>query len=154
MKKLIYLFVACCISTVATAQKVTEKNLQGTWNIAVFDAGGIYINMATDAITLSEELKSQLTPDMMTELDKNMKEGLPILKLSNITFTGNTIKQNIAGEEKSGTFIIKDLDGKQHIVYTYTDGTTSDTIIAIKDKKLHLSKVDQDGSLELIFNKG
>lgn len=154
MKKTIYLFVALCISTLATAQKITEKDLQGTWNLAAFNANGIQLDITTGTVNVSEELKSQLTPEMITELNDSVKEGIAVLKSSNVVFTGKNTKQNIAGQEKSGSFEIKDKNGEQYIITTYPDKTTSETTVTIKDKKLHLSKSDQGQTAELIFNKG
>ncbi|MNK01422.1 hypothetical protein D3C87_192210 [compost metagenome] len=154
MKKVLYLFVACCISTVVSAQKITEKDLQGTWKLAAFNAGGIYLDMSTGLASISDELKSQLTPDEVTELNESMKQGIEPLKTSSISFTGTTVKQSIGGQIKNGTYAIKDINGEQHILSTYADGTTSDTAISIKDKKLYISKSEQGQTAELIFNKG
>lgn len=154
MKKIIYLFIACFISTIATAQKVTEKDLQGTWNLAAFNSNGLHLDMATGTVTVSEELKSQLSPEMVAELNESVKEGIPALRSSNIVFTGKNTKQEIAGQVKSGTFIIKEINGEQYIITTYPDKTTSETGVAIKDKKLYISKSEQGQTGELIFNKG
>lgn len=154
MKKIIYLFVACCISTLATGQKVTEKDLQGTWNLAAFNTNGLHIDVATGTVTVSEELKSQFTPEMMTEINDSVKEGVAALKSSNVVFTGKNTKQDIAGQIKSGTFEIKEINGEQYIITTYPDKTTSETAVAIKDKKLYISKSEQGQTGELIFNKG
>jgi hypothetical protein len=154
MKKLIYLFVACSLTMAASAQKVTQENLQGTWKLAAFNTSGIYLDLATGLVTISDELKSQLTPEMMTELNNSMKEGVEALRPSKVVFTGNNVDQNIAGQEKKGTFEIKDVNGEQHLISTYSDGTPSDTTIFIKDKQLHISKSEQGQSAELIFNKG
>lgn len=153
MKKALYLFLACCISTVASAQKVTGKDIQGNWKLAAFNASGIYLDMNTGLATISEELKSQLTSEDVAEINESMKQGIESLKISTISFTGNAVKQNIAGDEKTGTFEIKEINQEQRILSTYSDGSTSNTAIYIKDKKLYISKSEQGQTAELIFNK-
>lgn len=153
MKKVLYLFLVCCIGTVASAQKITGKDLQGSWKLAAFNAGGIYLDMNTGLASISDELKSQLTSEEMTELNESMKQGIEPLKTSTISFTGTSVKQNIAGQERNGTFEIKDINGEQRILSTYTDGSTSNTAIYIKDKKLYISKSEQGQTAELIFDK-
>lgn len=153
MKKVLYLFLICCMGTVASAQKINGKDLQGNWKLAAFNAGGIYLDMNTGLASISDELKSQLTSDEITELNESMKQGIEPLKTSTISFTGTAVKQNIAGQERTGTFEIKEVNGEQRILSTYTDGSTSNTAIYIKDKKLYISKSEQGQTAELIFDK-
>ncbi len=154
MKKLIYLFVACCICSVASAQKVSEKDLQGSWKLAAFNASGIYLDLATGLVTVSEELKSQLTPDIMEQINEGMKQATEQLKNSTTVFSGNTVEQKIGGKEKKGTYTLKDEAGMQTLTATWGDATTSEMVVFVKDNQLHLSKSEQGQSAELIFNKG
>lgn len=153
MRKLIYLFVVCSLTTVATAQKVTEKELQGNWKLAGLNANGITLDMKTETVTISEELKAQLTPDMITQINDGMKQAVTPLKNSSTVFTGSNVKQIIAGQEKSGTYTVASKDNVQSISYKWSDGTTTEEEVSLKDKQLLLTKSQQGQSAVFIYSK-
>lgn len=153
MKKLIYFFVACCITVPAIAQKITDKDLQGNWKLAGYNQNGITVNIATGAITVSEEMKLQISPEMMSQLNESVKQILEPLRASNVTFTGNSIQQNMGGQQKSGTYTIKDSDGRQVMTATWSDNSSSETSVWIKDKQLYIFRYEQGQSAEFVFDK-
>jgi hypothetical protein len=152
MKKLI-LFVALSVCSLASAQKVTDKDLQGNWKLTGLSTNGISLDIATGVVVISDELKAQLTPEITTQINDGMKQAAEQLKNSSTTFTGTTLKQNIGGQEKSGTYTLKDVNGTQIMTATWSDATTSETSVWIKEKKLHISKSEQGQTAELVFVK-
>lgn len=153
MKKTLFVVVTCILSILASAQKITEKDLQGKWNLAVLTTEGIHMDMITGVATLSEELKSELTPNILNQLNENMKQGIAILKSDTTLITGNAIKQYRNQYEKNGTFIIKDTDGKQYIQITFKDGSTVNPEVFIKEHKLHLIEINPRETMEYIYLK-
>lgn len=153
MKKIIYLLALCLITVSAIAQKLTDKDLQGSWKLAVFNHNGVNVNVSTGAVTISEEMKSQLSPEMMSQIDESVKEVLEPLRASNVTFTGNSIMQNMGGQEKNGTYTIKDKDGHQVMTTAWSDATTSETTVWIKDNQLYIFRYEQGQSGEFVFIK-
>jgi hypothetical protein len=154
MKKLLYVFVACCFATMASAQTVTEKDLQGNWKMASFFTSGITLDIATSAVTISEELKSQITPDIEEQINTGMQAAAAQLKDSSLTINGKNLSQKIAGTEKKGTYVLKDLEGKQYIAITYDDGTSNEVSVTIKDKQLHITRSENGQEAEFIYTRG
>jgi hypothetical protein len=153
MKKLIYLLAVCCISLSALAQKITDKDLQGNWKLTGYNQNGITVDVLTGAITVSEEMKAQTSPEMMGQIDESIKESLEALRVSNVTFTGNTIKQNRGGREQNGTYTLKHSDGRLVMITAWSDQTTSETTVWIKDTQLYIFKYEQGQSAEFVYNK-
>ncbi|MFD2603057.1 MULTISPECIES: hypothetical protein [Flavobacterium] len=153
MKKLIFLFSICLISLSGFAQKITSKELEGNWKLAGYNQNGITVDVATGAITVSPELKNQISPEMMSQIDQSFKQLLEPLRASNVTFTNNNVVQHMAGKTKNGTFVIKDKDGQQVMTTSWSDQTTSETSVWIKDKQLYIFKYEQGQSAEFVFNK-
>lgn len=151
MKRIFIVLITCLLTSIAFAQKITDKDLQGTWKLAAFSTEGIYMDMISGTVTLSEELKAELTPNLLKQLNENLKQAIEVLKSSNTNFSGNTIKQNRKGDEKSGTFIIKDINNKQQILITFNDSSSSTHEIAIKDEKLYLKEFDQREFIDYIY---
>lgn len=153
MKKLIYLFAACCISVSALAQKITDKDLQGNWKLTGFNQNGITLDVTSGAVSVSEEMKAQLSPEMMSQIDESVKQVLEPLRASSVAITGNNIKQNMGGQEKIGTYTLKESDGRQVMTTAWSDKTSSETTVWIKDKQLYIFKYEQGQSAEFVFNK-
>lgn len=153
MKKLIYLFVALCVCTVASAQKISDKDLQGNWKLTGLNLNGITLDLVSGSVIIPEEQKAQLTPEMTAQINDGMKQAVEQLKNSTANFTGNAVKQNIGGKEKTGTYTLKEDGTNQIMTSTWSDATTSETAVWIKEKKLHLSKSGQGQTAEFVFVK-
>lgn len=153
MKKLIFILSVCLISLNGFAQKITTKELEGNWKLAGYNQNGINVEVATGVVTVSPELKNQVSPEMMSQIDESVKQLLEPLRASNVTFTNNTVVQNMGGKTKNGTFVIKDKDGHQVMTTSWSDQTTSETSVWIKDKQLYIFKYEQGQSAEFVFNK-
>jgi hypothetical protein len=153
MKKLIYLFAVYCISISAFAQKITDKDLQGSWKLTGFNQNGITLDVTTGAVAVSEEMKAQLSPEMMSQIDESVKQVLEPLRASSVNITGNNIIQNMGGQERNGTYTLKESDGRLVMITAWSDKTTSETTVWIKDKQLYIFKYEQGQSAEFVFNK-
>jgi len=154
MKKILFLFGALCMITVASAQKITTADLQGQWRLSAIDNNGAHVNLLTEEITISPEMKAQLTPDMVNQLSDGLKQSISRLKASDVVFASNTIKQNMAGKEKKGTYALKELGDKQYAAFAWDNNTTSESSIWIKNKQLHIVKSEGGQVFEFIYSKG
>ena len=155
MKNLIYMCLAICMFTsIATAQKVTQKDLQGTWKMTSFIAGGLIVDVPTEKISLKPEVESQLTPEQKKQFNDEMSLAMEMFKESYAYIEGNTIKQTMGGQEQKGTFTIKDKDGKQYLVLTENaEGPSEDMLVSIKDKKLYLTQGQESEKAEFVYIK-
>lgn len=153
MKKLLFFFGALCMFATASAQKLSNTDLQGEWKLSALDNNGAHVDIISGEITISPELKTQLTPDMISQISDGLKQSITKLKVSDVVFTGNNVKQNMAGKEKKGTFTIMEQEGKQHASFNWDNNTTSESSIWIKNKQLHIQKFEQGQIFEFIYNK-
>lgn len=153
MKKLIFLMALCLITVSAIAQKISDKDLQGSWKLSGFNHNGVNVDVATGAVKIPEDMKSQLSPEMMSQIDDSVKEVLEPLRASNVTFTGNNVMQNMGGQEKNGTYTIKDKDGHQVMTTSWSDTTTSETTVWMKNQQLYIFRYEQGQSAEFVFTK-
>lgn len=98
----------CFITVTASAQKVTEKDLQGTWKLTSFNTDGIEIDITTGVVTVSEEVKSQLSPEAIDNIKAGMREVMEPLSMWYVYITGSSIRQAVGPEQEQGTFTIAD----------------------------------------------
>ena len=153
MKKLIYLCLAFCVfTTIASAQKIKQTDLQGTWKMTSFSSEGIHVDVPTEKMTMSKELEGQLTTEMKQQIELSVLQSMDALKDSFAYFDGNNIRQTMGPQEQKGTFTMKEADGKQFLALTLPDGTTEDIAIEMKDKHLHLLQGGPDGA-EFVYLK-
>ncbi|OYQ36344.1 hypothetical protein CHU92_10010 [Flavobacterium cyanobacteriorum] len=145
--------MALCLTTISYAQKINQKELQGKWNVAGFNSSGISVDVKNGEVTLSPEMQAQLSPEAVTGLKAGMAEAVTQLKASFITFSGQNLTVAIGSSNQTGTYTIGDKDGKQVINFKKADGTTSEFPVAIKDKNLYITFVDQGQQADFIFNK-
>ncbi|MEL1243657.1 hypothetical protein AAEO56_05245 [Flavobacterium sp. DGU11] len=78
MKKIFCSLMLFVFMTTAFAQKITEKDLSGTWKLTAFEANGMTINYKTSDIILSPKMKEKYGDKaetfrkmMVEELKKN-----------------------------------------------------------------------------------
>lgn len=154
MKKLLILFSALFLFTTVSAQKLTNTDLQGEWKLSALDNNGAHVDIKSGEITISTELKTQLTTDMIEQLSEGLKQSISKLRVSDVVFTGNNVKQNMAGKEKKGTFALKEQEGKQYAAFNWDNNTASESFIWIKNKQLHIQKSEQGQVFEFIYSKG
>lgn len=153
MKKLVYLCMAICFSTIATAQKVTEKELQGTWKMTALTTQGVHLDIATKKVTIPDEMKSQLPPETVQQIQTNMQQAAEPLSKAFMYVEKNNIRQVMGPQEEKGTFTISDKDSKQYLVTTLADGRASEGEVALKDNKLHVTQTDGTQVANFIYEK-
>src|SRR5690606_7411687 len=148
MKNLIYLCLAFCMATtVGFAQKLTDKNLQGTWNLVALDAlssQGIYLDLTNDDVKFSEEVEAQAPPETLTQAKANLAPTIAMLKQMKMIINGNEIKQSVPGDEQTGIYSIVNEGEMQKLKIIYADGTDDNVEFYMKDKKLHVN-LGEDG---------
>jgi hypothetical protein len=153
MKKLLYLFVACCLTTVASAQKLTDKDIQGTWKLSSFDAGQLKVDIATEKITLSPEIEAQMTPESKQQMEAGMAQAMEMFKESYAYVEGKNLRQTMGPQEQKGTFEIAFKDNKNVLTLTQADGTKEDITIAMVDKKLVLTQTEGGSAAIFTYTK-
>lgn len=155
MKKVFLFCMAMCLATtLAFAQKITNKDLQGNWKLAAFDASGIRLDLKTQDVTISPDLAAQLTPEAVTGIKEGMKQAVAPLSTSFVNFTGtNNVSLSIAGDTQAGTYTLAEKDGKQHLAVKKADGTTAELPVAMKDKQLYVTLSQQGQQADFIFGK-
>jgi hypothetical protein len=154
MKKLFYLSLALCFFTALTsAQKVTQKDLQGKWKLTYFKADGLEFDIVKEKITISDEAKDVLPPEMLQQLQGNSTDALAPFKEAYAVFLGDKLQQILGPEVKECAYTITEKDGQQFIHATFEDGATDDTAVAIKDKQLYLTISGDGDDAEMIYSK-
>ncbi len=153
MKKVLYLFVAVCLSTVASAQKLTDKDIQGTWKLAALEASGMKIDVAGEKVVLSPEMEAQLTPEAKEQMNAGMAQAMEMFRESYAYVEGKNLRQTMGPEEQKGTFVMAQKDGKNVITLTKEDGTTEEIVATIVDKKLHLEQAGGGASAVFVYTK-
>ena len=154
MKKILYFCLAACLfTTMAFAQKITARELEGNWKMTGFSTQGIGFDLQTQEVIVSPEMKAQLSPEAMTGLKEGMKQAVEPMKASYVNFTGNNLKLVVGPETENGTFTLAEKNGKQVLVVKNADGTSDEVPIAYKDKKLYMTMGDEGQKADFIFMK-
>ncbi len=137
----------------ANAQKLTEKDLQGHWNLMVFDISGIILDIKNDKVTLSDEVKGDIDEETAAAITEGMAGTLEVFKGAYIDFSGKNATVFLDGEEK-GTFVVTQKDSKNYVIITYTeDGTEDEYEVSVKGKELHVFAEEEGKPMEFIYEK-
>ncbi|RYJ42074.1 hypothetical protein [Flavobacterium beibuense] len=155
MKKLIYLCLAFCMTTtISFAQKLTDKDLQGTWNVVALDlleTEGIYFDLIKGDVEFSEAIKSQTPAEALEQAKVSIAPTITMLKEMKMIITGNNIQQYIPGEEVTGVYTLVNENEKQKLKIIYSDDTEDFVEVYMKEGKLYID-LEQDGLF--IYKKG
>lgn len=141
------------ISTIATAQKVTESALQGKWKMTALTTQGVSLDIEKQEVTIPEEMKAQLPPETIQQIETNMKQAAEPLSKSYMLVEKNSIKQVMGPQEENGTFTINDKESKQFLSTTLENGTATEAQIAMIDNKLHITQTDGTQVANFIYTK-
>lgn len=137
MKKLMYACLALCLfTTIASAQKITQKDLQGNWTLLGLESGPVYFDLVKKDIIIAAEIKGQMPPEALAE----MRTALAMLEGSYLEVKDNNLTMTLGVEGENGTFVLTEKDNKQIITVTFENGTADDSEIFIKDKQLHIAQ--------------
>jgi hypothetical protein len=153
MKKIFLLCLFVFISAAASAQKVTEKDLQGNWKMTAFNAGGINVDVATEKITLSKEMEGKVTPQQQQQMQAQMAQAMTIFKTSSVSVAGNSFNQTMGQQQQKGTFTLKEKEGKQYLMLTQENGTVEELNVAISGKMLHIGQGDATKGATFVYIK-
>lgn len=151
MKKLFYLSLALCFfTTLASAQKVTQKDLQGVWALQGLESEGIYFDLVKEDVIIPDEIKGLVSADD----EAQMRMAIPVLKDSFMKITDNKIEMNMGPDGDHGVFTLATKDNKNMMTVTMSDGVPDDSEVFFKDKLLHIiNYVDGQKESELIYVK-
>jgi len=147
----IFLAIACCFVAVsAFAQKITEQQLLGKWEISFVNIEGTTIDFETDAITLAP---GAAEAEGISEADirARIKGAMGTKAESHVLFEqGHQMLLSINGQEDvSGQYTISEKDGQQFITHGGIKHKAE-----IKDGKLTLVLPGRGGTeIEIRFNK-
>jgi len=154
MKKHFYLLLAfCLIVTGANAQTITNKELQGRWNLLSCDLGGIILDLKTDQIRFSDEVSESMDQEAQDALVEGMAETLAKFREGYIEFTDNKVTVFLETPD-TAVYTLTQKDGVQHIAMTYDEDTTVDDFeIALIGKELHLTIEEEEAKVEFVYLK-
>lgn len=154
MKKLLYFtFALCFFTTLASAQKVTEKDLQGKWKLTYFIANGVTFDIVKEKVTISDEAKSMMSADIFQQLQNHPSEAIEPFKAAYADFDKGKLKQIMGADVTECVYTIIEKDGQQFVHVTYADGASDDTGIVIKDKQLYLTITGNGDDAQMIYSK-
>jgi len=156
MKKLAYLCLALCLfTTIASAQKITAKTLQGKWMLTAFESEGIFFDLAKNDVIIPDEIKSQIPPEQLEQAKTGMLASMSTLKGSYMLIADSNFTATLGQELTKGTYTLTEKDKKQFMIITMEGEGPDETEVLMKDNKLHLIQYTngvKEG--ELIYTKG
>lgn len=145
-------FIVCLFTTFVSAQKITEKDLQGNWKLTTYISYGASLDVETGEITIPKEIEATTNPGILEQIKGNMAQFKEQLKTSYIYITGNNIRQIMADQVKDGPFTLKENKGFYAIAANFDDGTSKNIPVSINSKgQLHVK--DNRTQQEFIYSR-
>lgn len=146
MKKALLLLLAVALPLPALAQKVTDKNLLGRWEMCALETSYGLVDFDLNKVTLSESKKKTVSKEEWPEIESNMLEGVSYCSLMYLEFKPKSIvKHNLDGEDE-GVYSIFEKGGKQYLIEPGMPADSDEVNVYMKNSKLQLSVKDDDGS--------
>lgn len=154
MKKLVMMCLFfCSMTTISNAQKVTEQQLQGSWKMTGLTTQGVHLDIENKTVNIPQEMKSQLPPESIQQIEANMKQAATSLKDSYMRIEQDKITQVAGPQEDSGTFKLVEHDNQQFMDITLSNGQSGQTPIAMIDKKLQVTQSDGTQVVNFLYTK-
>lgn len=153
IKKIVFLLLSCGLALTASAQKLTQKDIQGTWKLAGFNVEGVYLDVVKEDVTFSKELEAKYPEIAREQIKLGMLENIEGFQSARTYIDGNNIKQTMGPEEDKGTFTIATKGADQFIIISNPEGATDELKAFFKDKQLHMIQKDEEQEVEFIYVK-
>ena len=154
MKKLLILsFALCLFTTLASAQKITQKDLQGKWKLDYFNADGVVFDVVKGTVNISEETKKLMPPETVTQMESNPEAVLEPFKTAYVVFNANNFEQGMGSDVSGGTYTLEEKDKQTFMNILFGDGVTDTSTIAFKDNKLHITITGEGDNILMIYSK-
>jgi hypothetical protein len=153
MKKLLFLCLACLISSLSQAQQLTEKDFQGNWKLKEYVASGATLDVATGQVTASKELAENAHAVVVEQIVSSLKQAAEPLRTAYFTVNGNNVSQSMMDQLQVGTYTLGEKNGRQVMMARFDDGSTADIYVAIIDNQLHIAKIRSGQVSEFIYTR-
>jgi hypothetical protein len=155
MKKNVYFLLAFCLfAALANAQKITEKELQGQWDLALLNMGEVTLDIKNKDIIYSEPTMEGLDKETLAGIKEEMMPAFDGFAGSYVKIDGKKITLFLETAD-TGTYTIKEEDGNQYITINYDgDGTVDEYLITLEGKNLHLfTQGDDEQTMDFVYTK-
>lgn len=150
MKTLYMIFAFCLVSFTASAQKITEKDLEGKWNVTRVEAPTITLDYEKGTVELSPELQAMVPPEQLEEIRKTMAgpegTGKPIME-----FAGGKMTYTMEGEREEKAYTLQYKDGKDVLNFENEEGLYIE--VSLSDGILHFVSFDANGQVLMQLKK-
>ena len=115
---------------------------------------GIHLDIEKKEVTIPEEIKSQLPPENIQQIETNMKQAAVSLNEAYMHIDDNNIRQVMGPQEEKGTFAVTDKDSKQFITTTFENGQSTETEVAMLDSNtLQITQTDGAQVANFMYKK-
>jgi hypothetical protein len=151
--KYLLLCLLMTLTSMAVAQKIDSKALQGNWKLTSFNASGINLDVTTGDVTLTKDFGAPATPELLSQIKESMSESLAQFRSAYLKIAGNNFSQTFGPETSEGTYSIIEKNGNQYLALAFIDGLTDEAAITLVNKQLHVLINDQGETSELVYAK-
>lgn len=125
------------------SQIVTEKNIQGKWQLVNYITASANLDLQTGKATLDKTAYS-FGQDTAEKLKSDMESYTDMLKTATVEINGNNFTQEISDTLLVGVFTIENKDNHQAMKGKFDNGTNGTIRIALQDGKLVLTYAGQN----------
>ncbi len=151
MKNIIAIVAICLISIGVNAQKITEKDLLGHWDIVSLDISGNYMDFRNDTVSMSTKFLNDNPSMTRDQWEIHFKSTLIVFKTSYVDFAvGKVLTMSLAGNNKQSNYDIIEEGGITSIDDYSGDGPFR---VEIKNGLLHWRVDDEEMNVVMVFEK-
>ncbi|AWH83751.1 hypothetical protein HYN59_00860 [Flavobacterium album] len=152
MENKLFTVLAFLFVFAANAQKITEKDLLGKWNIISLTISGDKMDFKTGTITVSEDWQKDGLQIAKSEREVLLKESLPYFRTTNVTFFENRfLSFRLGPEDYSGNYAIVEEGG---ITYIQAENSAVDRVpVMLKEGLLYWELAIEEDIFYFVFEK-